>query len=72
MALTVAQAEQVARVIWKRATGIPDRAKRVKALRRASLLVQLAQGRERLRATDRRDVEAAGIGDANAATARVD
>jgi hypothetical protein len=44
MALTVEQAEQVARVIWKRAPGIPDRAKRVKALRRAALLVQIAQG----------------------------
>jgi len=46
MTLTVAQAEQVARVIWKRAPGILDRAKPVKALRRARLLVQLAQGRE--------------------------
>jgi hypothetical protein len=63
MALTVAQAEQVARVIWKRAPGIPDRAKRVKALRRASLLVELARGRERLRAIGQRDAEAAGIGD---------
>ena len=34
MALTVAQAEQVARVIWKRASGVPDRAKRVKAFPR--------------------------------------
>jgi hypothetical protein len=63
MALMVAQAEQVARVIWKRAPGIPDRPKRVKALQRARLLVQLARGRERLRAISQRDAEAAGIGD---------
>ena len=55
MTLTVAQAEQVARVIWKRAPGIRDRMKRVKALRRVSLLAELARGRERLRAIGNSD-----------------
>jgi hypothetical protein len=45
------QAEQVARVIWS----ILDRAKRVKALRRVSLLAELARGRERLRAIGNSD-----------------
>jgi hypothetical protein len=37
MALTVAQAEQVAQVIWKRAPGIPDRAKTGESLERPDL-----------------------------------
>jgi hypothetical protein len=48
-----------------RTPSLPDRAVRVRNLTRAYQLVVLT------RAFDRREAEAAGIGDANAATTRV-
>jgi len=49
MALTVEQATKLAQIIWRRAPSLPNRAKRVRALQRATNLVALARGRERAR-----------------------
>jgi hypothetical protein len=43
--LTVKQAEQIAQRLWRNASRLPDRAERVKAVKRAANLVALARAR---------------------------